>query len=132
VEDSRRNDGALLRFDAPDANVAVVLEDDGKVAYAYLLESETVTADVWLYNVAETPHAVDWQDQAGMPFLNPREFCKDEQVPRLREDAKVNCKWLERGVEVSIDDVLVARLKHGSKPGWSKLAARPGPLANPL
>jgi hypothetical protein len=132
VEDSTRNDDTILRFNAPGSNLAVVLEDDGKVAYAYLLEDEAVVSDVWLYNVAEAPALVDWNDPDGPPFLNPREFCRDEQIPRLGQSSAVRCTWLDRSVEIVIDGVLVARLQPGTKPGWSRLAARPGPLAQPL
>lgn len=122
----------VLRFDATGSNLAVVLEDDGKVAYAYLLEDEAVVADVWLYNVAEAPASVDWDDPDSLPFLNPREYCRSGEVTRLGETSAVSCRWIDRTVEITIDGILVARLQHGTKPGWSRFAARPSPLANPL
>jgi hypothetical protein len=122
----------LRRYDDPQGKHAVVLEDDGRVAYAYLLRDESLVSDVWLYNVEATPEHVDWKDRSAMPFLNPRGFCADELTPRLREDAVIYCRWLPHAVEVLIDEVLIARLEPGAKPGWSKLAARSGPLARPL
>ena len=130
--DSRTSSGVLLRFDEPSASRSVVLEDDGRVAYAYLLDEEAIVGDVWLYNVAETPDSVDWKDQSKMPFLNPRSLCKSEDVPRLDPNSSIFCRWSKSGVEIAIDGVLMARLKHGAKPGWSRLALRAGPLAKPL
>ena len=126
-----KNESLLMRFDAPGSTLSLMLEDDGKVAYAYLLEGDEIVGDVWLYNVVESPDEVEW-DPAAMPFLNPRKFCREDSVQRMREESLVDCKWFNRGVEVSIDGVLMARLEIGAKPGWSKLAACPGPLANPL
>lgn len=132
VDDSTKNHGVVLRIDAPDGSRALVLEDDGKVAYAYLLEQGGVVGDVWLYNVAETPESVDWRDEAAMPFLNPRRYCRGETVARLRDDSAVACEWSSQGVVVVVDGVRLARLERGAKPGWSRLAGLPGPLAKPL
>jgi hypothetical protein len=121
-----------LRIDEPNGARAVVLEDDGKVAYAYLLEDGEVVGDVWLYNVAPAPETVNWRDRAAMPFLNPRKYCTEEVVPKLRHDSVVNCQWSNEGVRVTIDGLRMARLAHGAKPGWSRLASSPGPLARPL
>jgi len=132
VDDSTKSDDLLLRFDDPNGRLAVVLEDDNRVAYAYLLEDEQVVGDVWLYNVVESPDAVNWEDSSAMPFLNPRQYCKPEQTPRLTSHSAVECTWFDAGVEVSVDGVPWARLEGGSKPGWSRLAAQPGPLALPL
>ena len=132
MDDSKTSDEVLQRFDEAGTGRAVVLEDDGRVAYAYLLDHEKVVCDVWLYNVAAAPNAVDWNDESQMPFLNPQKFCKVEVVPRLAQQSSVECVWCEEGVEVIIDGVLMARLEPGAKPGWSRLALRPGPLAKPL
>ena len=132
MDDSKTNDEVLLRFNESGSDRAVVLEDDGRVAYAYLLDGEDVVSDAWLYNVADAPKTVDWDDQSQIPFLNPESFCDTEPAPRLTHKSSVECIWFEEGVEVVIDGVLMARLEPGAKPGWSRLALRPGPLARPL
>jgi hypothetical protein len=133
VADSTTNEGVILRFAEPGGSRSVVLEDDGAVAYAYLLEQGDVVADVWLYNVANAPETVDWKDRTAMPFLNPRRYCKQHHVvPRLSEDSIVTCKWSLRGVDVLIEGDRIACLEQGAKPGWSRFAALAGPLARPL
>ncbi len=132
MDDSTPTNDVLLRFDAPDGRRSVVVEDDGRVAYAYLLQEEQIVGDVWLYNVAQTPDEVDWKDRAAMPFLNPKSFCSSMPMNRLRSTSKVECRWRPIGADIVVDDILVARIDHGSKPGWSGGAAKEGPLAKPL
>jgi hypothetical protein len=124
--------GFIMRLDGLDGR-SVGIEDDGKVAYAYLLRGDRIVGDVWLYNVAETPEAVSFRDPALMPFLNPRPFCRSDVVlPRLGPSSTLRCAWTESHVDLFVDDDWIARLQDGARPGWSKLAARPGPLARPL
>lgn len=129
---STTSNSLVLRFESPASKLALVIEDDDRVAYAYLLEGDEIVADVWLYNVEETPESVNWRDRSRMPFLNPRRFCRDIECPRIAADSHVNCQWTDGGVEVSVEGVLMAKLERGSKPGWSRLAAIRGPLAKPL
>jgi hypothetical protein len=132
VGDSKTSDEVLLRFDDSGTGRAVVLEDDGRVAYAYLLDREDVVSDVWLYNVSATPKVVNWDDLSQAPFLNPQQFCKPETAPRLDKHSTIECVWSDDGVEVTINGTMMARLEAGTKPGWSRLASCPGPLARPL
>jgi hypothetical protein len=132
MADSAEKDEVLLRFDDPETARAVVLEDDGRVAYAYLLDHEKIVGDVWLYNVADAPESERWKDQTEMPFLNPRSFCTPVSVSRLTQSSSIACTWFDNGVEVSVDGILMARLEENAKPGWSRFAGRPGPLAKPL
>lgn len=132
MDASTTSEGAILRFDEVGAKRSVILEDDGRVAYAYLLEDEQIVADVWLYNVVATPEEPEWPNPSKMPFLNPRRFCRmDESLPRIGDGA-AQCNWNEKGVEVMLNGLVVARLAKGSRPGWSRLALKRGPLAHPL
>ena len=125
-------EGTLLQVKDPSSARSVIVEDDGRVAYAYLLDGKEIIADVWLYNVAPTPDEPDWKDRSQMPFLNPRAYCVSVTAVRVSENSDINCRWSESGVEVMIDGILTARLEKGSRPGWSRLAAKAGPLAKPL
>lgn len=124
------NESMQRSWDVSGTQLRVVIEDDERVAYAYLMDSNgSIVGDVWLYNVAETPQKPEWTDRAKMPFLNPREFCNTETVPRVTSESKVSCVAHEDYVDIEVDGVLVARLKVGAKPGWSRLASKDGPLA---
>lgn len=123
----------LLRVDEPNGVRAVVIEDDGAVAYAYLLERGEIVGDVWLYNVGDAPGEADWSDRSKMPFRNRSTFTEGApSAPRLTNEAAVRCTWSEEGVEVYVDDVRWARLERGARPGWSRFVTRAGPLARPL
>jgi hypothetical protein len=127
------NDGFLARFEDPMSGRAVILEDDNRVAYAYLMMGETIVSDVWLYNVAAAPDTPEWSDASKMPFLNPSVYCsKDASLPRLNKEVVVECAWTDAAVDVFLNDILAARLAEGAKPGWSRLAIKKGPLALPL
>lgn len=121
-----------LRLEDEGSDRAVILDDDGRVAYAYLVVRETMVADVWLYNVLETPETVDWKDKSQMPFLNPRKFCSAEKVSRICNHSVIRCEWSVDRVDIFIDERWMARLTPDSKPGWSRLARCAGPLAKPL
>lgn len=51
-----------------------IVEDDGKVAYAYLLKGNDIISDVWLYNQQRTPDTIDWTNKVDMLFLNPKNY----------------------------------------------------------
>jgi hypothetical protein len=112
-----------------------LVEDDERVAYAYLLEGQTIVADVWLYNRAPTPEHTAWDKPDEMPFLNPREYVVDEVLTvEMADDVAFEWKPAGEGIElhISVRGTLAARLVPGVRPGWSINAARPGPLALPL
>ncbi len=113
--------------------MAVVVEDDNRVAYAYLIKDEQIVSDVWLYNVAPTPTNVQWEDdEATMPFLNPAKYCKPEPMPRLTSQSAVLCRWFDEAVDLFVDGIVWAHLKNGARPAWSRWALRKGPLAQPI
>jgi hypothetical protein len=112
--------------------MSVTVEDDSRVAYAYLRRYGEIVADVWLYNVAEPPEENAWLERTQLPFLNPRKFCKQGVVERITKRTQIGCTIVSEYVEVSIDSQLIARLKPGVKPGWSRFAVIDSPLARPL
>jgi hypothetical protein len=108
-----------------------VIEDDGRVAYAYLLEREKIVTDVWLYNVAPTPSRPAWNDPREMPFLNAPPYCAPHDL-RITKDTPIQTRWSIEGVELIVDGTLLARLARDVRPGWSRFARRAGPCAKPL
>jgi hypothetical protein len=130
--DANEAAGIYLRRNEPNGTRAVVLEDDGRTAYAYLLDDERTVSDVWLYNVGEDPEAVDFGNSTALPFQNPKANCAAEKLPRLTEPSRLVCRWRPTGVELEVDEVLWARLEPGARPGWSRGAGVANALARPL
>lgn len=121
----------LLRFNG-DEGQALVVEDDGRVAYAYLMVDERVAGDVWLYNRVATPTSIDWRNKEELPFLNPEKYALESNGFTIDSSSDCSCQWTPNQVDLLVGGVWVARLKVGAKPGWSFLARIPGPLARPI
>jgi len=125
-------DGKFLNLDS---GYSVVFDDDGRVAYAYLLnQSDVIVGDVWLYNRCTSPLKPEWKDPNKMPFANPVGFVKvNEDFSPVVDISEVRIQWRSSDgavrADVFIRDNLFAVLVEGEKPGWSILAAKNGPLA---
>ena len=70
-----------------------------------------------------------------MPFLNPSEYVK-ESIPPIIDEDEIELKWTlvdnnetVKEVDVYINKKLIAKLSPGSKPGWSTVVIKDGPLA---
>jgi len=116
---------------------SAVFEDDGRVAYAYLLDEDKIVADVWLYNSVAAPEQPEWRDPSNAPFLNPRGFASDDRFPPVADESEVAFSWSHETAGQPVLRLFIrgdyhAMLIPGSKPGWCKLAARNGPLASVL
>lgn len=129
-------DGKFLN---QESGYSVVFDDDGRVAYAYLLdESEAIVGDVWLYNRCASPPVPEWKNPEKMPFANPIGFVKgDEDFVPVKDISEVKVQWESSSdgavkANLFIRDELFAVLVEGAKPGWSILAAKDGPLAKVL
>jgi hypothetical protein len=114
---------------------SVVIEDDGRVAYAYLLEDNNIIGDIWLYNQIEPPMTGEWKVE-DMPFLNPSEFLKNNvSILPIMYENEVDCKWGEvidgqlTEVVISLSNDIIAKMCSGSNPGWSTQVSKDGPLA---
>src|SRR5690242_16435335 len=66
-----RSESVLRWREIPGSGLTVILEDDGRVAYAYLKSNGAIVADVWLYNVAEPPERNNWRDKTQLAFSEP-------------------------------------------------------------
>jgi hypothetical protein len=127
----------ILEFRKPDNGWTVVLEDDGKVCYAYLRSAEgNTTSDVWLYNRAETPELPEWKQPAALPFRNPKAYVVEWSPPTDLRSADARVRWFDSpngaAAQVWLWRELFGVLRSGARSGWSKLAVRAGPLALPL
>ncbi len=109
------------QYFCPDNEVySVIIEDDGKVCYAYLLTGEDIVGDIWLYNQQITPESTNWKDQNNMPFLNPKKFV-GENIKPIDNENEISIKWDYKKelskVELFVRDESVAILKIGALPG---------------
>jgi hypothetical protein len=110
----------------------VIIDDDGRVAYAYLLDPDgTIVGDVWLYNRLPPTDEIDFE--GGAPFLNPHAQSPDQPLPTT--PAELSVEWLMDDAllvaEVRLRGAPLARLTPGSQPGWHAWALN-GPLARPF
>lgn len=118
-----------------DLKYSVVIEDNGRVAYAYLLYEKEIIADVWLYNSQAAPEQAPWLTEKDMPYENPKEFVKVDATInpiKIDDDVEMECSFENsklHSVYILIRKEKIAMMKPGSKPGWSTLASIDGPLA---
>ncbi|SHH75633.1 hypothetical protein SAMN04488109_5171 [Chryseolinea serpens] len=116
---------------------SVVVEDDHRVCYAYLLQDDKIVGDVWLYNSIADPVSTDWKNREDMPFLNPIRYIKPGvKISPVTDTCEIEMVWKMQGQDVSDVDIyvrkdLLAKLKM-SRPGWSTIVSEDGPLAKVL
>lgn len=122
--------GFRYRFRHPEQELDLVITDDGKVAYAYLLQGGRTVADVWLYNRAATPELPEWRDRTKLPFLNPADYCvQPGDFAPLETPEEVSVRWARDGATIEIRGAPFAQILIGQKPGMSRFATQDGPLA---
>ena len=88
----------LLKQANSDTGYSAVFEDDGRVAYAYLLHENRIVSDVWLYNRIAAPPEPEWRDRSKAPFANPQGFAASDPFPPVASEAEVVFAW-SRGTE---------------------------------
>jgi hypothetical protein len=125
-------------FLSHDGKCAVVIDDDGRVGYAYLRDSTgKICGDVWLYNRGWAPKEPEWIDPDKAPYANPEAYVDlsaNVLLPASPDDFSVEWGPDASSCEawIFIRQTLVAVLARGTKPGWSRLAKKDGPLAKVL
>jgi hypothetical protein len=128
----------LRKFVHGVTSYSVVIEDDDKVCYAYLIRDDHIVGDVWLCNRVPSPKVPEWKDRKNAPFLNPADYSLDPPCIKLPHDGNgLDVSWTPESDETMEVDVhcggrILARLRHGFKPGWSANAVKDGPLAKAL
>lgn len=129
------SEGFLCEFASPDGAATIVVEDDGRVAYAYWLDAGgAIRGDVWLCNCCLAPEQPEWDARDAVPYANPAAFVDgaiEFSPPTSASCITVEWLWVNADLiaRVLVSEMLLAQLKDGSKPGWSRLAAKDGPLA---
>jgi hypothetical protein len=132
------SDGIFLETKDPLTEYYAVFEDNGKVAYAYLIKNKQVVGDVWLYNHGSPKLEIEWKDPSKMPFSNPLGFALETNFSPITNIEEVEFSWIHDSdgnfleVKIKLFGEEYGKLKEGSKPGWSKLAIKDGPLAKAM
>jgi hypothetical protein len=127
----------IREFHGPDG-LSAMFDDDGAVAYLYLLRERRIVTDVWLYNRHPTPTDVPWKVGAEPPFLNPSMYLSAQaeafSLPVTIDDMEVtwsvDCQ--EAVASISLRGEILASVREGEKPGRSRLVSSDGPLAKRL
>jgi hypothetical protein len=129
----------LHEFTCDDGLHKCVVEDNGRVAYAYLIRDNKMIGDLWLYNQAESPAEPEWRDRTKMPFLNPASFVDvGTMAEPLQSSDDIAAEWELGGDGVATK---LALYLHGQlygilapmvKPGWCIAVLKDGPLAKRL
>jgi hypothetical protein len=132
-------DGLVLLFKPSDGDQSLLIEDNGRVAYAYLIDSTgNICAQVWLYNRCPAPDEPEWTAPDMLPFANARFYVRtdiDIPLPTSASDFSVVWQGASDGAyqaDIRIGDHMLARLTPNVTPGWCVLAAQDGPLAKML
>jgi hypothetical protein len=120
-------------FSEENSIYSIIVEDDGLVAYCYLIYKDEIIGDVWFYNQADPPLIADWSNKDGMPYLNPQEFVELKIEPiRSTDDLDVHWHYYDdqlNRVEIFLRKQLAVVLKPNSKPGWSTFVNKDNPIA---
>ena len=112
---------------------SLIIEDNGKVAYAYLLENGDIISEVWLYNNGESLYD-NWDSisEDDLPIQNLPIFIEHFTLP-IKEDSDVNLKWIVEDsfvrVFVFIRQELIAILSSNEEIGSSTSISVDTPIA---
>lgn len=127
----------VLKFTHPSMPLAIVVEANERVCYAYLLSEGRMVSDVWLCNVTPASMQPEWtmpNARSLMPFKNPPAFGRQD-VP-APDPSMFVVKWHEReGTcvgQLFVDDAIWAELGVGDRPGACVHALADGPVAKRL
>jgi hypothetical protein len=123
------SDSLIVDFPSPCGVFKVTVEDNGKVAYAYLKRASEIVGDVWLYNRIRIPDAPEWGDRTKIPFANSRDYVGSGAILDVAPAAdRINIDWEYEGNNpvafVYVDGDLYGVVGVGDKPGYSRFAIK--------
>ena len=132
------NNGVLGKYESVDGIHTVILEDDGRVAYGYLLELGVIVSDVWLYNRVPAPTVPEWKSPvAEMPFVNSYQYVANDSFTYVTSISEFSVDWgiydeNRIAALIRIRGKIHALLVKKEKPGYCLLSKKNGPLAKCL
>jgi hypothetical protein len=125
----------MIESQASDGKTTALFEDNGKVAYCYIIEDGKIISDVWLYNRETAPLSKPWKFGVPPPYLNPIAY--SEKINRLpKENEDVQIEWdIKDGTPIAVMSIFGEKFGYLSsltKPGFARLALKDGPLARTM
>ena len=132
------NSEILVEAKSEDSDYIVVFDDNGRVAYGYLIKNSKIISDVWLYNHNPPPREPEWNDPSKLPFANPITFASilTESPVEAPKDLSFSWEYDENqklvSVKINIRGETYGLLKPDNRVGWSRLAIKDGILAKNL
>ncbi|MDG3441433.1 hypothetical protein [Nitrospirillum amazonense] len=124
----------MVRLIAPEGGQSIVIEDDGRVGYAYFLDADDrIRGDVWLYNRCTAPKEPEWHNRERAPFANSAAYvCAARIIGLPTSPEEFSVTWDDAGALIFLRGEILARVADGAAPGWSVLASKDGPLAKAM
>ena len=126
----------MLDFVSPCGAYLVTVEDNGRVAYAYLKNKidKEIHGYVWLYNRCEAPIVPEWSNKEKIPFLNPAGYTDESswiQCEVKVQDVTVYWEYEEDQpvAYVYVFSDLYGVIGFNDKPGYARHATENNPLA---
>jgi hypothetical protein len=128
MSDEPGAEGFFLQFDIEAPNEPrVIIDEDEKTCYAYLLIGGEIVGAVWLYNRYEAPEVPEWElpnAKEHIPFANARAYINHEG-PAVDEGSRVIVLWGPAGAAVYLNGKdLHAIVGVGDFPGRCRYAAK--------
>ena len=120
----------------PETNETVVVEDDGRVCFAYWWSAERkVQSSLWLYNRLPAPDSFDLSPDQTAP-LNISRLVDADAAASFRmpvSEDEISVLWTNQNeAEISVCGILVGVLSAVEGSGRALLALTDGPLAKPF
>ncbi len=113
---------------------SIVIEDNGYVAYAYLLKNEDIISELWLYNRGNILYD-NWDNisEDDFPLQNLDCFI-NKTIKPISTDKDINIKWSfndDNNIKayIFIHDELIGSLESKEPIGFSKLVFQDTPIA---
>jgi hypothetical protein len=114
-------------------DVSVVVESDARTVYAYILEAQSITGSVWLFNLRPPPLEPEWGSGVEGPYLNHADAAiqlpSESLVAADDFTAAFNPSSEHRSCAIYYKGTIIALLWPGSNPGKSVFARIDTPLA---
>ena len=126
-------------FSFEELGYEVAIHDNGRVAYAHLVDyndDEAIVSYAWLYNRCEAPEVPEWVSrEENPPYAMPADFIENKigfKLPTqgsLLGVSSVTADGLPPYFAIYLEKELLGLLDPKTHPGWARLVNRDSPIA---